>query len=194
MPTPEEGPSSWKSLDAMPSFREYFRCSPFSGVGALALCLRAKPSEMPTHTPLDLKKALTQAGFSVFRTQGSEVIVAERVRENLIMDSGVRIRAGAPLAVRVVFRAQRGDFLGEDDNNIFDRVNRLAEPARAGGFTEVERNITPVVDPGDSARTLDTFYEITLAKDAPDLDKALDEVRFAMGLDKIASRKLSVRP
>jgi hypothetical protein len=178
----------------MPSFREYFQRSPFSGVGALALCLRAKPSEMPTPTPQDLKKALTQAGFSVFRTQGSEIIVAERVRENLIMDSGVRLRAGSPLAVRVVFRAQRGDFMGEDDAHIFERVSRLAEPARAGGFTEVERNVAPVVDPGDSGRTLDTFYEITLAKDAADLDKAMDEVRFALGLDKMASRKHSVRP
>jgi hypothetical protein len=142
---------------------------------------------MPILTPQDLKKALSQAGFSVFRTQGDEVILAERVRENLIMDSGVRLRAGVPLVVRVVFRAQRADFLGEDEAHIFERVHRLAETARAGGYAEVERHVAPVVDPGDSGRTLDTFYEITLAKEAPDLDKALEEVRFAIGLDKMAS-------
>jgi hypothetical protein len=145
---------------------------------------------MPTLTPQDLKKALSQAGFFVFRTLGSDVILAERVRENLIMDSGVRLRAGSPLVVRVVFKAQRGDFLGEDEAHIFERVSRLAETARAGGFAEVERNVAPVVDPGDAARTLDTFYEITLAKEAPDLDKALEEVRFALDLEKMASDKL----
>jgi hypothetical protein len=142
---------------------------------------------MPTLTPQELKKALAQAGFFVFRTQGDEVILAERVRENLIMDSGVRLRGGAPLLVRVVFRAQRGDFPGEDEARLFERVSRLAEAARAGGFSEVERNVAPVVDPGDATRTLDTFYEITLAKEADGLEKALEEVQFAMGLEKMAS-------
>jgi hypothetical protein len=162
----------------MLAFREYFpRCPSES----------RETSEMPTLTPKELKTALAQAGFFVFRSQGDEVILAERVRENLIMDSGVRLRAGPPLQVRVVIRAQRGNFPGEDEAHIFDRVSRLAEPARAGGFTEVERNVAPVTDPADAGRTLDTFYEITLAKEADAMEKALEEVRFAMGLDKMAS-------
>jgi hypothetical protein len=123
----------------------------------------------------------------VFRTLGDEVILAERVRENLIMDSGVRLRAGARLSVRVVLRAQGGHFPGEDEAHLFERVHRLAEPARAGGFAEVERSVAPVTDPANAARTLDTFYEITLSKDADGLEGALEEVRFAMGLDKMAS-------
>jgi hypothetical protein len=142
---------------------------------------------MPTLTSKELKTALAQAGFFVFRTQGDDVILAERVRENLIMDSGVRLRAGSPLIVRVVFRAQRGDFPGEDEARLFERVNQLAEPARTGGFAEVERNVAPVADPGDATRTLDTFYEITLSKEAADIEKALEEVRFALTLDKMAS-------
>jgi hypothetical protein len=144
---------------------------------------------MPTLTPQELKKALAQAGFVIFRTQGDDIILAERVRENLIMDSGVRLRAGSPLVVRVVLRAQRGDFPSEGEAHLFERVSQLAEPARSGGFEEVERNVAPVVDPGDPQRTLDTFYEITLAKSAEGLESAIDGVRFAMGLEKMASAK-----
>ena len=48
---------------------------------------------MPTFTPQQLKKALVDAGFIIFRTLADEVMLAERVRENLIMDSGVRLKA-----------------------------------------------------------------------------------------------------
>jgi hypothetical protein len=144
---------------------------------------------MATLTQQELKKALAQAGFLVFRTQGEDIILAERVRENLIMDSGVRLRASSPLLVRVVMRAQRGDVPSEEEANLFDRVSRLAEPARAVGFLEVERNIAPVVDPGDASRTLDTFYEITLSKEADGLEGALEELRFALTLEKMAAVK-----
>jgi hypothetical protein len=140
-------------------------------------------------TPQEMKKALAQAGFLVFRTHGDEVILAERVRENLIMDSGVRLCAGSPLVVRVILRAQRGDFPGDDEGNLFERVSRLAEPARASGFAEVGRHVAPVADPGDPKRTLDTFYEITLAKDANDIENALESVRLAMSLEKMVSVK-----
>jgi hypothetical protein len=65
---------------------------------------------MPAYTPQQLKKALVGAGFQVFRTLGDEIVLAERVRENLIMDSGVRLKASEPLQVKVIFRAQRGHF------------------------------------------------------------------------------------
>jgi hypothetical protein len=144
---------------------------------------------MVTLTQQELKKALAQAGFFVFRTQGEDIILAERVRENLIMDSGVRLRSSSPLRVRIVMRVQRGDFPNEEEANLFERVSRLAEPARTGGFHEVERNVAPVIDPGDASRTLDTFYEITLAKEADSLESALEELRFAMTLEKMATVK-----
>ncbi len=144
---------------------------------------------MVTLTQQELKKALARAGFLVFRTLGEDIILAERVRENLIMDSGVRLRASTPLLVRIVVRAQRGDFPSEEETSLFERVSRLAEPARTAGFLEVERNIAPVIDPGDASRTLDTFYEITLSKEADSLESALEGLRFAMTLEKMAAVK-----
>lgn len=162
---------------------------------------------MPNFTPQQLKRALVEAGFTVFRTLPEEVVVAERVRENLIMDSGVRLRsaasatppsppsssppssppgaAGTGLEVRVVLRLQRSNFPGEDDAKLFERVRALAAPALAEGFREVAHQTSQVADPGDSTRTLDTFYEVVVARDADGLEAALEAVRFAFKLDRV---------
>jgi hypothetical protein len=136
-----------------------------------------------------VKKALSDAGFLVFRTQGDDVVIAERVRENLIMDSGVRLRATDPMQVRIVLRVQRGHFPGEDEARLFERVRHLAAPALSGGFEEVAKSVVPVSDPADSQRTLDTFYEIVVAKEVVGLDVALDGVRFAMTLERMVAEK-----
>ncbi len=140
--------------------------------------------DSPPNNATRIKKALTDAGFELFRSRGEEVVLAERPRENLIMDSGVRLRVGEPLEVRVVLRAQRVDFPNEDEPRIFERVRQLAVPAVAMGFSELSTAVTPVVDPSDGGRTLDTFYEITYAKRAAALDDALAELKFALRLEK----------
>ena len=140
----------------------------------------------PTSNTTHIKKALVEAGFEVFRTRGEEIVLAERPRENLIMDSGVRLRLGESYEVRIVLRAQKADFPNEDELHLFDRVRKLAEPALSDGFAEVSTAVTRVADPGDAERTLDTFYEITYSKQAGALDDALTELRFALGLEKRA--------
>lgn len=137
-------------------------------------------------TPQQLKKALAAAGFEVFRTLGEDIVLADRVRENLIMDSGVRLRSGSPLEVRIVMRAQRSDFPSEDEGTLFDRVRHLAEAARAEGFAEVSTAATKMTDPSDAEHTLDTFYEVVFAKQVDDLDGAFVGLRFALGLEKTA--------
>jgi hypothetical protein len=144
---------------------------------------------MPILTPLQLKRALIDAGFIIFRTLPEEVVLAERVRENLIMDSGIRLRSGAdssPLEVRVVLRIQRGDHPGEDDAKLFERARSLGAAAIAGGFLEVTHHMTHVADPGDSTRTLDTFYEVVFGRAAETLEAALEGVRFAFKLERVS--------
>jgi hypothetical protein len=133
-----------------------------------------------------IKRALIEAGFEVFRTRSEEIVLAERPRENLIMDSGVRLRLAAALEVRIVLRAQKADFPNEEDARLFERVRKLADHAAAAGFSEVGTSITRVADPGDEERTLDTFYEITYSKSVAALPEALAELKFAMGLEKRA--------
>ncbi len=145
--------------------------------------------ESPTHNaPRNaslIKRALVDAGFEVFRTRGEEILLAERPRENLIMDSGVRLRLADPLEVRVVLRAQKADFPNEDEAHLFDRVRHLAA-ALPAGFAEVGTSVTRVADPGDAERTLDTFYEITYAKSTAGLPDALHELRLTLGIEKRA--------
>jgi len=131
-----------------------------------------------------IKKALIDAGFEVFRSRGEEIVLAERPRENLIMDSGVRLRLTDPLEVRIVLRVQKADFPNEDDQHLFERVRQLAAPALTDGFAEISTAATKVNDPGDAERTLDTFYEITYGKPAPALGDAIEVLRFALGLEK----------
>jgi hypothetical protein len=144
--------------------------------------------EFPPNSASRIKKALVEAGFEVFRTRGEEIVLAERPRENLIMDSGVRLRValGDSLEVRIVLRAQKADFPNEDEPHLFDRVRQLAAPALSDGFTEIATAVTRISDPGDADRTLDTFYEITYSKPARRLDDALVELKFALGLEKRA--------
>ena len=142
--------------------------------------------EFPPNNASRIKKALVEAGFEVFRTRGEEIVLAERPRENLIMDSGVRLRVTEALEVRIVLRAQKADFPNEDEPHLFDRVRQLAAPAVSDGFSEIGTAVTRISDPGDAERTLDTFYEITYAKQAPKLDDALVELKFALGLEKRA--------
>jgi hypothetical protein len=140
--------------------------------------------ESPLNSAARIRRVLVDAGFEVFRSRGEEIVLAERPRENLIMDSGVRLRVGESLEVRIVLRAQKADFPNEDDAHLFERVRHLAAPALSAGFTEVTTAVTPVMDPSDAERTLDTFYEIAYGKLALSLDGAIAELKFALSLEK----------
>lgn len=141
---------------------------------------------MTTTTLIDVRRAIVQAGLEVYRTRGDEVQIADRVRENLIMDSGVSLAAGPPLRVGLVVRAQRSDFPGDSIAELFARARALAEDASARGFIEREARACDMNDPGDPSRTLDTWYEIRFEKTVGDIAQALDEARFALSVEKAA--------
>jgi hypothetical protein len=137
-------------------------------------------------TPAEMKRALIQAGFEVYATRGDAVHLAERVRENLIMDSGIFVKSASP-AVGFVVRAQRNDFPNEAEEQLLDRARLLGRAAVERGYEEVKTAIREVRDPGDGARTLDTWCEVSFEKAVNDLPSVMDEVRFALSFEKAVS-------
>lgn len=140
---------------------------------------------MPRSQLTELKSKLIAAGFEIFRVRENRVHLADRVRENLIMDSGVSVLAGRRLAVRIVVKAQANQFPGESEAELFERARSLAAALGARGYADAERNVVPVNDPSGGIHPLDTWYEVALERDVDD-DELIDELTFALGVDKTA--------
>jgi hypothetical protein len=138
---------------------------------------------MPSPTPSELKKQLIALGLEIFRVQGNRVHLADRVRENLIMDGGVAAVASDPLAVRLVVRAQASHFAGDTPDQLFGRARSLAQASEARGYREVETTVVPVRDPGGGPGTLDTWYEVAYEKTVTE-EELVVELRYALGVEK----------
>jgi hypothetical protein len=134
----------------------------------------------------EVRKALIAAGFELYRTRGDEVQVADRVRDNLIMDSGVSVSTKGSLTVKVVVRAQRSDFPSEGAANLFERARQLAAGAVSRGYVETGTVTSPMQDPADPGRTLDTWYEVCFEKSVASVEDAMMEVGFALKVEKTA--------
>lgn len=136
-------------------------------------------------TPEEIKKALRSAGVEIYRTRGDVVYIAERVRENLLMDSGIFVDAPQP-KVGFVVRAQRTDFPGVPDEQLFERARSLASAALSRGYQETGAQLREVRDPGDGERTLDTWCEVQFEKPVESIEGAIGEIRFALTLERAA--------
>lgn len=138
----------------------------------------------------ELKRALVQAGLEIYRTRPDAVHLAERPRDNQILDAGISVRpAGSDgsLEVRVVLRAQRSDFPNDTKEVAWDRVRATAlhELLASGrAYVEHEAREQPMLDPGDKAKTLDVWYEIVFSTVLADVDTAIAEVRRVLVVDK----------
>ena len=141
---------------------------------------------MPSLTPTELKKQLIAAGLEIFRVQGNRIHLADRVRENLIMDGGVAAIVGEPLAVRFVVRAQSSQFPGESADQLFGRARTVASACATRGYREVETSVVNINDPGGGPHTLDTWYEVAYEKPV-EPSELVDELRYALGVEKSAS-------
>lgn len=139
-------------------------------------------------TATELKKALQQAGFDVYRARGDEVHLAERPRENLILEAGVVVLGGEALGVRLTVRAEKVTFPGESDDALLDRARRAAATAVERGFVETSTTVRSMMDPGDATHVLDTWFEVGLVKRVETFDELVQEARFALQLEKAAAR------
>lgn len=137
-------------------------------------------------TPNELKKQLTLAGLEIFRVQGSRVCLADRVRENLIMDSGVSAVVGDPLVVRFVVRAQANHFPGETPEKLFGIARQLGVASAERGYREVDTAVVTINDPGGGPATLDTWYEVAFEREVS-ASGLVEELKYALGVEKNAN-------
>jgi hypothetical protein len=135
--------------------------------------------------PTDLKKLLSGAGFEIFRIQGDRVHLADRVRDNLIMDSGVCAVAGATPAVRLTTKAAQSAFPEESESQLFARARALAEEPERRGYAEIGTKVANVQDPSGGSSPLEVWFEVTYEKQVSN-DELFSELRFALGLEKSA--------
>jgi hypothetical protein len=139
-------------------------------------------------TPVELKKSLIAQGFEIYRTLADRVVLAERVRDNLLMESGVAACTRDVLSVRLTTRAQKSEFPNDDETSILARARRLGDAVLDRGYEEVDCAIVPVFDPGDPSRTLDTWFEVTFGRQVSSLEELTQELRLLLKLNKCASR------
>lgn len=140
-------------------------------------------------TAQELKTRLIRAGFEVYRARGDAVTMAERPRENLIMDSGVRITIATDgYLLRFVTRAERAVFPGEPEDAMWARARRVVAPHAERAFREIETSVRAILDPGDESHVLDTWFEVAWEKLLPDEAELLEEVAHVMRLEKAATR------
>jgi hypothetical protein len=143
---------------------------------------------MPHPSPVELKRALIGAGFEIYRTLGDRVVLADRVRDNLIMDSGVAAGTGETLRVRVVLRAQASEFPGAAPEELLERARSLASSFDGRGYTEVDTQTIAVKDPGNPDRTIDTWYEVSWERSVDGMEALVSELRYALSQQKSAIR------
>lgn len=139
---------------------------------------------MTTPDVNEVKRALKAAGVEVYRSRPQEVQIAERVRLH-IMDSHVRVRLEDGLSVVFVARSQKSDFPQAQGDDLFERVRAgVGRLAASRGYVEAAARVQEVTDPVDDQKVLDVWHEVTFEKRADSLDEAVDEVRWALALEK----------
>lgn len=143
---------------------------------------------MSPSTSSELKKLLLAEGLEVYRTLSDQIILADRVRDNLIMDSGVAARIGDVPRVRFTVRAQGSDFPTDSTEQILERARQMAGEAALRGYEEVGVKSVEVHDPGDNSQVLDVWHEVAFEKSLSSDAELIAELRYALSIEKTAVR------
>jgi hypothetical protein len=119
----------------------------------------------------ELKKLLKTSGFEVYRTVEGRILLAERVRDNLIMDSGIAVGPSGlygaspeQLQISVTLRAQASHFPGSSVEQLQLETRALAAPFLARGYDEETFLGQSLLDPTDPSQVLDTSFELRLSR------------------------------
>ena len=132
----------------------------------------------------EIQQALANAGVEIYRAEDQELRIAERVRLH-IMDSGVRVVLNGGLAIQFTARTQRSDAPSAQPEELFGRVRKeVGERAGTRGYKEASAETVEVKDPVDNVRVLDVWHEVTYQKPLDQVGDAVDEVRWALDLEK----------
>lgn len=135
----------------------------------------------------ELKRTLVAAGLEIYRTRPDAVHLAERPRDNQILDAGISVRPASEreIEVRVVMRAQRSDFPREPVDTLYQRVREHADTdLLSRGYSEIESREQHMLDPGDKTKTLDTWYELVFSRTFPDVESAIADVKRVLPVEK----------
>lgn len=131
------------------------------------------------------KQSLTDANIEIYGEEASTLRIAERHRFHL-MDSGVEARL-SDVGVSIVFalRAERSDFPHAPPALIFERIRDAhAADLSARDYVGHGERIVDIHDPVDSEKVLDVWYEVEFSKHVEDAAIAVDEIRWALTVDK----------
>ncbi len=145
---------------------------------------------MPPPDLAELKRRLRAEGFEIYRTRDGAIVLAERVRDNLIMDSGVAAQARdgvGSFAVVVTVKAQATHFPGASEQAVLDHARSLAAAFLERGYTAEEPRSRSVTDPGNPERTLDTAVEIPLSREVGSEDELFAELRVVLQAPRSSS-------
>lgn len=188
IPPLRHGPSIAScALDKGPSFSQVGQTPQLDGFRVVCDRARALASSLPSKMSFsdlaDLKRKLRDAGFEVYRSTPEQVLLAERIRDNLIMDSGVAAQlahGSEPLRVHVTVRAQASHFPGLHEDGVREHAQKLASIFVAAGYAAGESTAAPVPDPNDPEGSLDTAHEIRLTLEVDSKERLFEELEAAL--------------
>jgi hypothetical protein len=135
-------------------------------------------SSEPKTGIVETKRALREAGLQIYEVREGFITLAERVRDNLILQSGIAVST-SPFRVQVTLRAQSLHFPGQTQDQVLAHAVELAGNFVARGYREVGTTRTEVADPSHPERTLDVVHAVIVERPCDSWEEVLSEIKEA---------------